>query len=241
MSIIETSIIASTPNSIAPEARQITFGSEIVRKLIHIGSLSIPIMYYYASRTTALEILVPVAVLSFVADMGRHYFGPIERLVNRLFSGIIRPHERQSGLLSGATYVMIAALFCVLVFPKLITITAFAILIVSDASSALIGRKFGKHKFLDKSLEGSLAFVVTAWIVILITPKAGTGLMEYAIAMIAAVIGGIAEASSARSRMDDNLSVPLSIGFVMWALYFLLGELDPAHFGALYDAMMRFS
>ena len=229
----------------APKARQITFAHEIVRKIIHLVSLSIPIMYFYVSRSTALYILFPVTLLLFVVDMGRHYVAPIRHVVARLFDPILRPHERKSGLLSGATYVFISALICVLVIPKMITITAFSILIVSDASSALFGRAFGRHRFLDQSLEGSLAFVVTAWIVVLITPKALAGWppsgVEYAIGAFAAVIGGIAEAASARSHLDDNLSIPLSVGFTMWAIYYLLGQLDPARFGSLYAAMLHFS
>jgi dolichol kinase len=228
----------------APKARQITFASEIIRKIIHLVSLSIPIMYFYVSRSTALYILFPVTLLLFVVDMGRHYVAAIRHVVARLFDPILRPHERKSGLLSGATYVFISALICVLVIPKMITITAFSILIVSDASSALFGRAFGRHRFLDKSLEGSLAFVVTAWIVVLITPKALAGWppsgIEYSIGAFAAVIGGIAEAASARSHLDDNLSIPLSVGFTMWGLYYLLGQLDPARFGSLYAAMLHF-
>jgi dolichol kinase len=239
--VIEAGVIATSQQPRASEARQITFSSEIVRKTIHLGSLSIPIIYYYVTRETALWILIPLTVISTIADFGRHYVPAINRLVAKVFDNIIRPHERESGLLSGATYVLISALICVLIFPKLITITAFSILIVSDASSALIGRSFGKHKFLDKSLEGTLAFVVSAWLVIFVTPKASHNILEYGIAAFAAVVGGIAEAASARTRLDDNLSVPLSVGVVMWVLYYLIEKVDPQHYAALYQAMMRFS
>lgn len=244
MSIIKAGVITPTPPSGPPQARQITFKGELIRKGIHLVSMSIPVMYFYVTRSTAIAILLPVTIFFLAVDMSRHYVPAVHHIVARLFDPILRPHERKSGLLSGATYVFISALFCVLVFPKLITITAFSILIVSDASSALIGRRLGRHKFLDKSLEGSIAFVVTAFIVVLVTPKAGAGSLfgiEFAIGAIAAVLGGIAEAGSASSHLDDNLSVPLTVGFTMWGLYYLLGQLDPARFGALYEAMMRFS
>jgi dolichol kinase len=232
---------ATAKKSKASEPQQIAFSSEIIRKLIHLGSLSIPILYFYVSRETALWILGPIGIFSLVVDVSRHYVPWIERIVGKIFNPILRPHERKAGLLSGATYVIISALFCVLFFPKLITLTAFSILIVSDASSALIGRAYGRHKFLDKSLEGSLAFVFSAWLVVLLVPKAGPVAIEYAIAAVAAVIGAVAEAASARTRLDDNFSVPLSIGFSMWGMYYLLSVWQPEKFGALYQAMLRFS
>jgi len=221
--------------------RQISMSNELLRKGIHLGSISIPVIYSFISRTLALEILIPLTLFSVFVDVGRHYIPGLKKIVNKVFDPILREHEREGGgriLLSGATYVLISALFCVLVFPKMITITAFAILIVSDASSAIIGRAFGKHRFFDKSLEGTLAFVVSAWLTILFTPKAGPLPMEYVIACIAAVVGGVVEAASVRLRFDDNFSVPATIGFLMWGSYFLLSILDPATYGILYQNML---
>jgi dolichol kinase len=237
---VEAGVIITSPSK-ATEPQQIAFSSEIIRKLIHLCSLSIPVVYFYVTRETALWILIPIGVFSVIVDLGRHHIKGIENVVGKIFDPILRPHERKSGLLSGATYVVISALFCVLFFPKLITITAFSILIVSDASSALIGRAYGKHKFFDKSLEGSAAFVITACLVVLITPKAGPVWQEYAIAGFAAVLGAIAEAASARTRLDDNFSVPISIGFSMWGLYYLLSIWQPERFSKLYQLMLRFS
>ncbi len=223
------------------EDAQISFSSEIFRKAIHLGSLSIPVLYFYASRNVVLAALIPLTLFSIGIDLGRHNIPFIRRIVSKVFDRILRPHERHSGFLSGASYVLISALLCVVVFPKLITITAFSILIVSDASSALVGRAFGKHKFLDKSLEGTLAFIVSAWVVILLTPKAGPIPVEYFIAGFAAVVGGIAEAWSVTLHLDDNFSIPVSVGLVSWGLYWVLMLLDPAQYGGLYERMIQYS
>ena len=143
-------------------------------------------------------------------------------------------------MLSGATYVLISAALCVFLFPKLITLTAFTILIISDASSALIGRTYGRHSFLDKSREGTMAFILSAWIVVVIAPKAIGAPIEYLIAFVAAVLGGIVEAASVRLRFDDNLSVPITIGFAMWGMYYLLDQLAPTSFHPLYAALIAF-
>ena len=218
---------------------QISFGSELIRKSIHLASLSIPIIYYYVHRETALAFLLPMALVSIGIDVGRYHVPAIKQMVERMFDKILRPHERRAGLLSGATYVLISALVCVAIFPKLITLTAFSILIVSDSSSAIFGRAFGKHRFLDKSLEGTLAFVVSAWLVILIVPKVGPIPMEYFIGAFAAIVGGVAEAASVSLHMDDNFSIPVSIGLTMWGLYWLISKLDPVSYGAFYQKLLH--
>ena len=152
---------------------QISFAGELIRKSIHLASLSIPIIYYYVHRGTAIAFLLPMALVSIGIDVGRYHVPAIKKMVERMFDKILRPHERRPGLLSGATYVLISALLCVAIFPKLITLTEISILIVSESTCAHFGRAFGKHRFFDKSLEGTLAFIVSAWLVIFIVPKAG--------------------------------------------------------------------
>jgi dolichol kinase len=135
---------------------------------------------------------------------------------------MLRKHEtdHSSKRLNGATNVLIAATICVIVFPKLIVLTAFPILIISDSVAALIGRRFGRRRFLQKSFEGSMAFFVFALIVIYFTPKAEYAAGEYLIGAAAALVGTVVEAGS--WKIDDNLSIPLSVGIVMWGLYFII-------------------
>lgn len=214
---------------------------ELARKVIHLCSLSIPIAYSYLTYRAMLSVLVPITVVAFAIDYGRYYVGWLNKLFNILVGPILRPHERDSSkkLLSGGSYVLISACLSILFFPKVIAISAFSILIISDASSALIGRRFGKRHFLDKSLEGTLAFIASAWIVIFIAPKVIGVWEEYAIGMIAAVLGAIIEAASVTLRFDDNFSVPLTIGMVMWMLYYLLSLLSPSTYSVLYHQLLR--
>ncbi len=200
----------------------IEYKNEVVRKAIHMCSLSIPIIYYFISKEQALWLLIPITSTFLVIDVARHYSEIISRWFYSWFRWLLRKHEQDgsSKRLSGATNVLLSACFCVLVFPKIITINAFAILIVSDTTSALIGRRFGKQRFFKKSLEGSLAFFISALIVVLIAPKVERLGMEYAIGAFASAVGAIVEALS--GLIDDNISIPISIGFTMWLLYWLL-------------------
>jgi len=201
----------------------IQYKDELFRKLIHLTSLSIPIIYYFITTETAALILGILAGLALIIDLGRYIHPEIGKVFYKFFGFLLREHEldHKKKNLNGATYVLISALISVLIFPKVIFISAFSVLIISDSLAALIGRKFGKHKFLSKSLEGTLTFFVSACIVILFTPKVGGFFEEYLIGFISAFVGAIVENISFK-LVDDNLSIPLSVGFTMWGLYLAL-------------------
>jgi len=201
----------------------IKYKDELFRKLIHLFSLSIPIIYYFITTEAAAIILGIVAASALIIDLGRYLHPEIGKIFYKIFGFLLREHEldHKKKNLNGATYVLISALISVLIFPKVIFISAFSILIISDSAAALIGRKFGKRKFLSKSLEGTLTFFVSACIVILFTPKVSGFFEEYLIGFIAAFIGAIVENISFK-LVDDNLSIPLSVGFTMWGLYLAL-------------------
>lgn len=213
---------------------------EIIRKMIHLVSLSIPIGYYYLSYGTTMKILLPLTAIAVIVDYGKFYISWLNRFYLWLVGPILRQHERDASkkLLSGGSFVFISAVFCIAVFPKIIAVTAFSILIISDASSAIFGRMFGKHHFLDKSLEGAIAFILSAWIVILVTPKVSGLWAEYAMGFFAAIVGAIIESASVSLRTDDNFTVPISIGAILWAGYFLLSMVKPSVYGAMYDALV---
>jgi len=197
------------------------YSVEVIRKSVHLVSLSIPIVYYFVDKPMALTLVIPLMTVFLVIDLARYYNQSVEHFVHKYFGFMMRKREidKKRKTLNGATYVLIAATICVLIFPKIITITSFSILIISDITSALVGRRFGKHRFIAKSLEGSSAFFFSAIIVVALTPKIEYHFAEYLIGVAAALVGTIAEALPA--DIDDNLSIPLSVGASLWLLYYL--------------------
>ena len=212
----ETTATVPTP------AQPVSFRNELLRKSIHLCSLSIPVAYVYLTRETMLTILVPLTVLTVGVDLLRSFNGAVFRMYRSIFGPILRNHEQTLGkvTLNGASWVFLSALACVLVFPKLITVTAFAILIISDTVGAIIGRRYGTRRYRDKSLEGSSAFVVSACIVVLCTPKVSYHWAEYLAGFVSTIVGAVAEVFSF-DIIDDNFSIPIAIGFSLWAMYAL--------------------
>lgn len=212
----------------AAGSQHVSFRFELLRKGIHMMSLSIPVGYFFITQQLALAILIPLTLAFVIVDLLRSSHAPTYRLYRRIFGRMLRPHEQtlKKKTLNGASWVLISATVCVLVFPKVIAITAFAILIISDTTAALVGRKFGTRKFNDKTLEGSTAFVISAIAVILLTPKVQYLVSEYIIAIVSAVIGALAEVFSF-DIIDDNFAIPVATGGALWLLYILfLPELN---------------
>ncbi len=201
----------------------IHYKDEVVRKLIHLLSLSIPAIYYFTPRSTAIIILACLTAAALFIDVGRYYSKDVGKVFYNIFGFMLRKHEvdHKKKNLNGATYVLLSALICVIFFPKVFVVTSFSILIISDSLAALIGRKFGRHRLFSKSWEGTLAFFFSASIVVLFTPKLQGILTEYLIGIFAAMIGAIVENISF-GLADDNLTIPISISLTMWILYIWL-------------------
>ncbi len=214
------------PDATASESLQqkatIDYRSEIIRKSIHLCSLAIPIIYYFISQRFALILLLPVTAAFLLTDITRHYSKRVGRWYQGWFGWLLRQHERDTSVrrLNGATNILLSAVVCVLIFPKIITINAFAILIIGDTTSALVGRRFGKRRLFSKSLEGTLAFFLSAAIVVLAAPKLLGSAGEYAVWIVGAAVGAVVEASTVKN-IDDNITVPLAIGLAVWGLYLL--------------------
>ena len=204
------------------EQKKVDLQKELIRKGIHLGSLSIPIVVYYISRETALLVFVPMAITALILDFFRYRSKIVAKIFYFIFGQILRKHEVGSKkTLTGGTYVLISAALCVFLFPKVLFVMGFSILIISDTIAALVGKTVGKHKINGKTFEGSFSFLISALLVILVTPKITYSGTEYIIGFIGAFIGTIVELLSF-DLLDDNFSIPLSIGGVMWLLYIWL-------------------
>ncbi len=224
--------VTNSPNSIREQTidellekknkkhkKEISYKNEILRKMIHLCSLSIPIIYIFVEREFALTILIPMALIAIIIDLASKKIKSLRNIYQKIFGSMLRKHEKKKKkiLLNGASWVLIAAVLTVFIFPKIIAITAFSILIISDIAAALIGRKFGRTTLFNKSWEGTLAFIFSAILVVVIIGFVFSAPWSFfAFGSLAAIAGGFAEAASKILRADDNLTIPICVGFVLW-------------------------
>ena len=184
----------------------------------------IPIVYMQLDHWTGIGILAAMTVTSLLIDVLMHYHGPTRRIMHSLVGSMLRPHEVMQDVfrLTGASWVLIAAMLTFLVFPKVISTTSFSVLIVSDTAAALIGRRYGKRRFLDKSLVGSMFFVISALLVTLVYQQVfGLGTWFFVAGVAASLVCAVVEAASIRLKLDDNISIPSSFALTMLGMNLL--------------------
>ena len=187
---------------------------EVARKAIHLSSLSIPVIYWFISRELALLLLIPLFCGFFLIDLLKNFFSPVATWYHNTFDSMLRTHELQGNkaYLNGATHIVMAALLLVLFFPKIIAVAAFTLVAISDTLAAIVGKIFGKHRFGQKSLEGSAAFFLSALLIVSVVPG-----LNLFIGLAMAISATVTEAFMVRIgdfKIDDNLAIPLISAFV---------------------------
>ena len=153
-------------------------------------------------------------------EYGNHRKWPLfTETYGRLFNRILREQETQDTFrFSGAPYVIAAALMVTILFSDVVAMTALSTMLVGDTAAALIGRKYGKRKINQnrKSVEGSLAFWITAFIILLffgLLYDQPVWFYMYGILGISAAM--FAEIYENKIRIDDNFSIPLIMGLLL--------------------------
>lgn len=195
------------------------FRFEFARKAIHLSSLLIPLIYCHINRSLALLIITPVTAGFLLVDILKNFVPQVSAWYHGTFDAMLRRHELRKDQihLNGATWITLSALLLIALFPKMIAITAFAMVSVSDTVAALVGKKFGRHRYGEKSIEGSIGFFVSALLIAAFIPHL---LWPAGVAM--ALSGTLAEAVVIRIRgfkIDDNITVPLTSAIVGLACY----------------------
>lgn len=190
----------SSPGAI-PE---LAYRDEVWRKLLHLLALSIPIGYHFVPRLAAILIPLGCCAVSVVVDVARIRGWTIQRVWRRLTDPIVRPKERSS--FTGATHILASGWLCPLLFSVPAAAMGMSTIILGDVAAALVGRRWGRRRYLNnRSYEGSAAFLGAAIIGSVLIPGVPIG-----IALSAALLGTIVEGLS--QRIDDNLTVPLIVG-----------------------------
>jgi dolichol kinase len=192
---------------------------ELARKAIHVSSTALPLLVWLVPRPLAIAVLVPVAVLAVAVDVARHRIRPVRYHFLRHTRTMLRPHERRG--LAGATWMALAYAAALLVFPKPVAVAAMLFNGLGDATAALVGKRWGRHRTRwGKSWEGFAAGLVVDLAV-------GLGMWMIAPAAVplaGAMLGALVAASVefAPLPLDDNVRVTLAggAGIVLGAILF---------------------
>jgi dolichol kinase len=183
-------------------------GVEIKRKIVHLATLVLPAGYALTSKETVILFLVPFFLALLLVDLLRHYHSGMASLFRKYFFGRVLREEEEPTFM-GSTYFIFSTLLTILLFPKTIAIASILILIVSDTAAALIGKGMGKVRILGKTLEGSLAFLITSLLLVWIYPH-----LDRFSGSLAALGATVVEILPI--KVNDNLTIPLVAGAIMF-------------------------
>ncbi len=186
---------------------------ELIRKAIHVSVNSlIPLVYLFSKIPKLwMVILLGISTILIIGiDLGRNRSGRLSKLFGILFNGMLRTHEL-AGKLTGASYVFIGSFVTVLLFPKEIAILALLFSAIGDTLAALYGRKFGRIRIWNKTIEGTVVGLAACIIIALFFPQI-PNIVKFGGAIAAMLIELLP------IKIDDNLRIPLFSGFVMYIL-----------------------
>jgi dolichol kinase len=183
-------------------------GVEIKRKIVHLATLIVPAGYAMTSDETILLFLVPFFLALLSVDLLRHYHSGMASLFRKYFFGrVLREEEKPTFM--GSTYFIFSTILTILLFPKAAAIASILILILSDTAAALIGKGMGRVKIFGKTLEGSMAFLITSLLIVWIYPHLGR--FSGSLAALGATLIELLPL-----KVNDNLTIPLVAGAIMF-------------------------
>jgi dolichol kinase len=199
---------------------------QLGRRLFHVvnGVATATAYALLFTHEQVVHIFGTIACIVYVVDRVRIAYPEVvaRRMpwVNRV---LVRAEEevRESAMIPYA----IAVLLTILSVPKPAALIAVYTLAVADPLAAVVGIRWGRRRIAkNRTLEGSLAFfgsTLAIAAVVLAETSTAPGL---SVAAAALTIGfGAAVCELLPLRIDDNLTIPLFVGFTTWVVCVLFG------------------
>ncbi len=188
-----------------------TTHSENARQWVHVGSGSFALLLRVLTWRQAAAMAGVALVFNLLV---------LPRIGGRR---LYRPVDDARGFPLGILIYPLAVLLLILIFPSRLDIAAAAwgILAFGDGAATLVGRRVGGQRLpwnAEKTIAGTIGFVACAtaggialawWT----RPDASRWFTILA-PLAAAIAGGLVE--SIPVRLDDNISVPVAAGGVLW-------------------------
>jgi dolichol kinase len=183
---------------------------EAARKGIHLTSCAVPVgLTFGVARSAIIVVLAALFAIALVVEIARRSSTAVASRFMRLFAPLLRAHEANG--VTGATWLLGAMLVAVAVLPRDAAIVATWAVAVGDASAALIGIRFGRHRAREsgKSLEGSAACAIATTL--------GALLLAHLSLTESSLLGIIAAAAErATWPADDNARIVTLVGASAW-------------------------
>lgn len=189
--------------------------TEARRKAVHLAFIVLPLQLllellpWPRTHKEFRYLFLALTAGAIAVDVLRIHEASVRRFFRSFFGGMIREHEQLS--LLGSSYLLLAALIAVEVFPQPIAAAALGFTVLGDAMGALVGKAWGRHRFFNKSFEGVFGCLVAClfWGAIVVQ----VAHVPWSVVLVGALTATVIEALPI--PLDDNLGITLAAGYAM--------------------------
>ncbi|MBW2455851.1 MAG: hypothetical protein JRI68_15145 [Deltaproteobacteria bacterium] len=185
---------------------------KLLRAVFHVamGLGCVAFYQFVVTRELALWLLAGFVTFFGGVEVARRFSTRINHFwVDRVFVFVARPQERYRT--NSATYYMLGLAVTTWMADRTVCCAAILVLALGDPIASAVGHRWGGYRFSNgKSLVGSLAFLLSAGLVLAAYFSAFSGLSPATWGLAAACMalaGTLTELTS--GRVDDNLAIPV--------------------------------
>lgn len=144
-----------------------TTGIQTGRRIVHATTgtvIFLAITQIELSKSLAVASLTVIFFVLLTSDLLRLRLPQLNILFFRLFQLLVSPRESQK--IASSTWYILGALIAILLFPLPTALSGILVLAYADPTASYFGRRWGKHPFLGGTVEGTLAFLTVAALIL---------------------------------------------------------------------------
>lgn len=189
--------------------------AEARRKAIHLSFIVLPlelllrVLPWPRTHRDFRLLFLALTAVAITIDVLRIHQRRVRTFFRLFFGEMIREHERMS--LLGSSYLLLAALIAIEVFPQRLAAAALGFTVLGDAMGALVGKAWGRHRVFNKSLEGAAGCLVACLLWADVVARVAH--VPWLVLGVGAVTATVVEALPI--PLDDNLGITLAAGYAM--------------------------
>tara|TARA_Y100001980_G_C14555598_1_gene344522 strand:- start:5918 stop:6496 length:579 start_codon:yes stop_codon:yes gene_type:complete len=185
---------------------KISYKNELLRKSIHLSSSILSLIIYLYGKNFVIYPMIFLTISYVLLDYLRKK-NDINNFYLKYFKIVSRENEIK-GSLTGASYLLIGYTTTILLYDETAVIISILIVSLSDSVSAIVGRKYGYINIRNKTLEGTMSFLLCSIFIFL--PFGYNYINIFILSIIITLVEFFDDI-----LIDDNLSLPIISGFLI--------------------------
>jgi len=214
------------PRTFFPVRLQLRTDLHLARKFWHMGMGLVIAGIYQAGLATGISVVILslFLTLALAVEVIRLRFPSFNEIMIRVWRPVMRSCEVDR--CTGVPFYLASSIVSIAAFPRPVAVLSILYLACGDPIASLVGILYGDKSIRfsnGKSLIGTLAGVTTCVLVTLIYLHSLSfpSSLIFLLSLIGGIAGGLVELIPV--DMDDNFTIPVISGFVMWFAFIFLG------------------